>query len=267
MGDRGRTINKAGTVGTTRKDRRKEDSPGRMGKGMQRPARHNGPVLVVDSDPDAAGSVVDSLKESGLSALAARDHAHAMSILEFRAFSVLIIGVDPNPEDRLDLIEWSRRLCPTPKIVAIGSGITLTEEHVILKRGAHLVLRKPVDMEDLLDFIRLKSARSSFAGSVEDVDILDYMQFVILGGKTTILEITSSLGTQARVFVFDGQMVHAECGVLRGVQALYRCLCFAEGTFVHRPWNEPEQMTISMPSELLLMEAARKRDDVWSGAL
>ncbi len=232
-------------------------------KGLSRMVRNNGPILLIHADHASARSLAHSLEQCGLSVFIARDSRHAMSILEFRAFAVLVIDVDPPVDRNVDLIGWSRCLCPRPRIVAVGSNIPRREESAILNGGANLVLRKPVDVALLLDFIRRTRTRSSFTGTVEGADILEYVQFVMLSGKKTVLEITSSLGTQGRIFLLDGQVVHAECGVLKGMQAVYRCLSFREGTFAHRPWCEPEQTTIRMPGEMLLLEAARKRDEVW----
>ena len=244
-------------------DRNGVDSSERRKKGLPRMIRNCEPVLVVDEDQAAARSLADSLEKSGFSVFVARDGSHAMSILEFRAFAVVIVGIDPPLDRRLDLISWSRDICPRPRLVAVGSEISRTEEHAILSRGANLLLRKPVDVTQLVDFIKRTRTRSSFTGKVQDVDILEYIQFVLLGGKQTILEVTSSVGTRGRIYLFDGHIVHAECGVLKGLQALYRCLCFREGNFLHKPWQEPEQMTINKPGELLLMESARMRDEVW----
>ena len=99
---------------------------------------------------------------------------------------------------------------------------------------------------------------------MEGVDIIEYMQFVLLGGRKMILEVTSTLGTQGRLHVSEGQITHAECGVLKGEQAFYRCVCFREGTFRHLPWEEPGEGTINKPGEFLLMEAVRKRDEAWA---
>lgn len=225
--------------------------------------RNNVPILLVHTDHASARSLADSLEQCGLSVFIARDGRHAMSILEFRAFAVVVIDVDPPVDKRVDLIDWSRRLCPRPRVVAVGSNIPGKDERAILSGGANLVLRKPVDVALLLDFIQGTHKRSSFTGTVEGADILEYVQFVMLSGQKTVLEITSTLGTQGRIFLLNGHVVHAECGVLKGIQALYRCLCFREGTFAHKPWCEPEQTTIKVPGELLLLEAARKRDEVW----
>ncbi len=174
----------------------------------------------------------------------------------------MVVDLSVSYVEDLDLISWASGICPRPKIVAIGN-ISVSLEPSIIERGANLFLRKPLDTDKLLTFITQSRTRSSFKGKVEGVDIIEYVQFVLLGGGKTILEITSSIGTQGKLFILNGQVVHSECGVLQGEPALYRCLGFREGTFSHLPWAEPEQSTIRKPGEFILMEAVRKRDDAW----
>ncbi len=174
----------------------------------------------------------------------------------------MVVDLSVSYVEDLDLISWASRICPRPRIVAIGN-VSVNLEPSIIERGANLFLHKPLDTDKLLTFIAQSRTRSSFKGKVEGVDIIEYVQFVLLGGGRTILEITSSVGTQCKLFILNGHVVHAECGVLQGEPALYRCLGFREGTFSHLPWAEPEQSTIRKPGEFILMEAVRKRDDAW----
>ncbi|MBM3299791.1 MAG: DUF4388 domain-containing protein, partial [Deltaproteobacteria bacterium] len=55
-------------------------------------------------------------------------------------------------------------------------------------------------------------------------------------------------------------------GELQGEEALYRCLTFKSGSFSSLPWIAPEKATIKKPGMLLLVEAARKRDELKKGA-
>jgi CheY-like chemotaxis protein len=220
-------------------------------------------ILVVDTDQANARSVAQTLKRAGHSVLTARDGAHAVSILEFRAFDVLVMDVAAARIDDLDLISWAGCLCPRPRIVVMGNAASRVVERAVLARGANLFLHKPLDFKRLTEFLSPMRSRSSFSGNVEGVDIVEYVQFIMIGGSKTLLEITSSLGTRGQVFLADGLVVHAVCGILQGEQALYRCLRFKEGTFKHLPWEEPEQTTINKPGEFLLMEAVRKRDEAW----
>jgi CheY-like chemotaxis protein len=232
-------------------------------KGHGRMAKKSCSILVVDTDQANARLIGQTLKAIGHSVFTARDGAHALSILEFRAFDVLVIDVMASRIEDVDLIAWAAVLLPRPRILAMGNPATRAVERVLNSRGANLFLPKPLDLERLKEFVSPIRSRSSFTGTVEGVDIVEYVQFVMLGGGKTILEVTSSLGTQGRIFLSDGMAVHAVCGILQGEQALYRCLRFKEGTFRHLPWEGPEKVTINKPGEFLLMEAVRKRDEAW----
>jgi len=217
-------------------------------------------ILLVDSDQSNAALLSKCLKECGHSVLTARDGAHALSILEYRGFEVLIVDAATSRIDGYDLMQ----LGACPRVIAMGSAESPELERSVIERGASIFLEKPVDFEELRNFLSQGPGRSSFSGMVEGVDIVEYVQFIMLGGRSTILEVTSSLGTKALLYISDGQVLHAVCGILKGEPALYRCLRFMEGTFSHLPWREPEEITIDKPGEFILMEAVRKRDEAWS---
>jgi CheY-like chemotaxis protein len=225
--------------------------------------KKNYSVLVVDIDQADAKSLAKTLSSQGHRALTARDGAHAMSILEYRAFEILIVDELTCRVDGVDLIDWARCLCPTPRIVATCDELSPEMDREIRDKGASLILEKPVDPARLTDYLESACSRSSFSGTLEGVDLIEYIQFVMLGGRNTVLEVTSSLGTRGLIFLSRGNVVHSICGVLEGEPALYRCLCFKEGKFSHLPWQEPDKPTINKPGEFILMEAVRKRDEVW----
>jgi CheY-like chemotaxis protein len=224
---------------------------------------HNFSILVVYKDPIEGRNLTEDLRNKGFSALAADDCRHAMSILEFRAFDALLLEMAIIDTEGTGLLTLARGICPAPKIIAVGESAADPKGSGGLD-GKGLVLQKPPDINALTHHLIANRKRSSFSGKVDNVDLVDYLQFTLLAGLETILQITSNLGTQAKIFVREGAIVHAECGLLSGEQAFYRCLCFKIGTFEHLPWQTPERMTIAKPGEFLLMEAVRKRDEAWS---
>ncbi len=221
-------------------------------------------ILLVDTDPANAQLVAAFLKAQGHAVLMARDGAHALSIMQFRAFEVLIIDVQHAVVGEIDVIKWAASsVCPKPRIVAMGSNSASGQENRILSRGAGIFLKKPLDKDKLCEYLAPTKSRSSFSGTVDEVDIIEYLQFILLGGRNTILDMTSSFGTKGRLYINDGKVVHARCGILDGEAAFYRCMCFKQGKFSHAPWKSPESQTINKPYEFLLMEAVHKRDEVW----
>jgi two-component system chemotaxis response regulator CheB len=107
----------------------------------------------------------------------------------------------------------------------------------------------------------LSAGRDSLSEFVNGVDIIDYLQFVLLSGKSVVLEVLSDAGVTGEIYVRGGSVLHAHCGDLQGDQALYQCLASRGGSFLNRPWHEPAKVSIDRPGELVLMEAARRRDE------
>jgi hypothetical protein len=109
-----------------------------------------------------------------------------------------------------------------------------------------------------------KSARFMFSGRVECVDILDYIQFVLMDGRRAVMEVKSLNGAQCRLYIDGGQLLHAQSGDLEGEEAFYQCIQYQGGEFSHLPWAEPERISIEQRGTFLLLEAARKRDEAFS---
>jgi hypothetical protein len=87
----------------------------------------------------------------------------------------------------------------------------------------------------------------------------------MLVGRRVVLEVSSKKGGQGLIFIDNGEVRHAKCDGLDGEEALFKCLSFEGGSFVNRPWTEPDKITIKKPGDFLLMEAARKRDEARAG--
>ena len=220
-------------------------------------------ILVVGKEKSWVENLTKSLISNGHRTLIARNQAHALSILEFRAVDIVVADLLALNGDDRDLISYARSTIPTPQIILIGKADPNIQDYLA---GEKITLvPKPADVGRLIAFMTtFPQRRSSFSGLVEDVDLIEYFQFVVLGSRKTILEVTSLVGTQGKIYLADGLVLHAELGVLKGEQAFYSCLCFKEGTFSHLPWEEPEELTINKPGEFLLMEAVRRRDEAWS---
>jgi DNA-binding response OmpR family regulator len=218
---------------------------------------------MVAPDQESTRSLSQALIANGHRLLIARDSSHASSILEFRAVDIVIIDPDALNGDDRGLLSRARSAIPTPRIVVIGRADPGENEY--LSENGVTVFPRSVDADKLVAYLgTAPQRRSSFSGLVEDVDLLEYFQFIVLASRKTVLEVTSLVGTRGRIYLAHGLVLHAELGILKGEQALYSSLCFKEGTFSHLPWEEPDEVTINKPGEFLLIEAVRRRDEVWS---
>ncbi|MBM3302106.1 MAG: PilZ domain-containing protein, partial [Deltaproteobacteria bacterium] len=76
-----------------------------------------------------------------------------------------------------------------------------------------------------------------FSGTVHGVDILDFVQFLMLTGKRTLLHVRSSTGDECELHVDHGKITHAVHGVKEGHEAFFECMNFPGGVFFTEPWR------------------------------
>jgi len=97
-------------------------------------------------------------------------------------------------------------------------------------------------------------------GSVAQLDLIDFLQLLIMNRQSRALVVQARCGTSDLV-VKDGNIVDARCGELRGEQALFKILGQRAGKFSEAPMPANIERTIEGRGEMLLMEAMRLRDE------
>ncbi len=226
-------------------------------------------VLVVDGDNVYARSLAKALIRAGFAVSTADDAAGAMSVLESKKFTALVLGAGASPQKEKDLLRWARSEKIVAKTIVMDNPGSAFLEYVKQEEAADLVVTRAVDKDSLVKFLTEQIPENvgdeSFSGSIEGVDILSYVQFILLAGIKAVLEIYSQDGARGTVFINNGGICHAVSGTLRGEPALFRCLSFRGGNVVTRQWREPEKTTIDKPGDFLLFEAARQRDECIEG--
>ena len=163
----------------------------------------------------------------------------------------------------------SKKAVPRPTIIFLtGFAHQITEDEASRHPEIDRILEKPIEVPRLLEIIteevRKVSAHAAFSGRVDRIDLLEYLQLLSLNGQQVIQEIVSRDGTSAYIYLDRGEICHAVCGDLEGEEALYKSLTFKGGTFSGLPWTPPKKVTINQPLQFLLIEAARRRDEMKS---
>jgi hypothetical protein len=100
----------------------------------------------------------------------------------------------------------------------------------------------------------------AFQGSLAELPLPDILQLVAVSGKTGNFTIQNGRDT-GRIFLSEGQIVHAEMDRLQGEEAVYELAIWPEGDFLFTPGEVSVPTTISKSNTSLLMEAARRIDE------
>lgn len=100
----------------------------------------------------------------------------------------------------------------------------------------------------------------SFQGSLKELPLPDIIQLVSVSGKTGAFVLTSGR-QEGKIFLRNGEIVHAEAGGAQGEEAVYELAIWQDGDFSFQPGVEAEAQTCDKSNTNLLMEAARRVDE------
>lgn len=126
-------------------------------------------VLVVDDEPTARRSLGWLLRDAGYEVLTAPGGAEALATLDQARVDVLLTDLRMPGVDGLDLLRRGRILDPDLTVVMMTAHGDVTDAVRAMSEGAFWYVRKPLDLDQLLDVmhraILLRSLREESAAA------------------------------------------------------------------------------------------------------
>jgi CheY-like chemotaxis protein len=232
-------------------------------------------LLLVDGDPRSVRVLEVSLKNAGFNVTTAVDGADALAKLEY-AVPDLVLTDTRLPG--IDGYEMVRKLKARPEhasipIVFLTSQKSIEDKIRGLELGVEDYLTKPIFVRELITRVHMllarrtqeriatgPASRTRFAGSLEDMSVVDLLQTIEVSRKSGIARITNGK-REGIVYFRDGKLVDAELGKLRGEEAVYRALLWTGGHFEveFKAVDNPDVIPTS--TQGLLMEGMRRVDE------
>jgi CheY-like chemotaxis protein len=225
--------------------------------------------LFVDDDASILtllNQVFSKKSQGSWEILAARNHSEALAQLSRKVVDVVVLDVSMPVMDGVEFLRLLRRTHPSQQVVMLTGNPSEEIRKTCLDLGASLYLKKPLEPEGFetifsaLDALAQAAPHAGFRGMMRQVGLQEVLQMECLGRKSSVLEVFTS-AARGRIYIAEGNIVHAESGTLQGEVALYGLLALRGGEFNLLPFVEPAARTISGQYEFLLMEAARLKDE------
>ncbi len=218
-------------------------------------------VLLVDDDPDLVWGIGRCLTRADYSVATCGDGKEAIDLMQTTDFDVLITDIQMPKINGLALIDWIHQHQPSLRIVVMTAFGSPQLRNLTLRKGAILYLEKPVDPALLIEVLNSPTSDSTFAGSIDSIDLFDYIQLMLMTRRQAVVEVSNQCGEKGWLYIDRGDIRHAQCNDLQGEEALFHCLAFESGNFSTLPWHEPDSFSINQRGEYLLMEAAKRKDE------
>ncbi len=98
-------------------------------------------------------------------------------------------------------------------------------------------------------------------GNLEDFELTDVFQLIQLGQKDGGLRIQSE-DDVGIVYFKEGIVIHAKTNSIQGEAAIDTILSWKKGRFVFNPNEETLQRTVDLPIQQVILEAARRIDEM-----
>lgn len=227
-------------------------------------------VLLVDDDPGFLRTAETFFQEASAGALVihnAPSGGEAMAFLQSHPVDLIVLDVNMPVLDGAQLVGLLQRRFPAVIKAVLTGEATREQRAACLAAGAELILDKPSAKDGwksalaALQSLLLAPKEEGFRGVLRKVSLPDVIQMECLAVNSSILEVTGA-GLRGRLYIKEGQIIHADVGELTGVEALNNIMCLPGGSFQLHPYTDPGRETISGQWEFLLMEAARARDEI-----
>jgi len=148
-------------------------------------------VLVVDDDISFAESLTDILTEKGYIAVAVNSGEEALEKIKERPFDVVLMDVKMPVMDGMQTFKEIKKLDRSTTVIMMTAYSMDDLVHDALKEGAYGVLRKPLDIEQVIRRIEISKAGGSLTMIVDDdpnirtslKDILEEKGYVVTMAK------------------------------------------------------------------------------------
>jgi len=197
----------------------------------------------------------------------AHNTGKALAILQQQPVDLVVIDMRMPVVDGMQLLRLLNRKYPhLAKAMLTGSADDATRADC-LQNGAELYLEKPTSVQGMenvfstLDELTNLRPQEGFRGVLRRVGLQEVLQLECLGRKSSVLEVTGA-GRRGKIFIREGDIIHAQIGEIKGEPAFNRLMSIEGGDFALKPFNEPPEQTINSQWEMLIMEAARVKDEV-----
>lgn len=241
-------------------------------------ANYRDKVIVVEGNTVDRDLMKRTLEAAGFEVYASDTAREAMGIIKTASPDLVISNLLLPDISGWDLYREVRR---DPKrsrlpIFLLGDKEEVGERIQAHRLGIENIFYKPLDAEELVKNVSstLKKIRQQegphfskeekeegIRGRIKDMGIPDLLQILNMSNKTALVYLSHSEGQEGKVFLQDGEVVHAECGDLMGEDAIYHLLSWVDGDFDVEPDVPPPFRSIDSSVENLLLEGMKRIDE------
>jgi CheY-like chemotaxis protein len=191
----------------------------------------------------------------------AKDGLEAIEILKNETIALLVTDLQMPKIDGLGLLAYTNKYHPNiPCIVMSAHGTPSIKQ--TLHKDILQFIEKPFTAEALAKAIIVALKRGLPDGSLSGISIVSFLQMIEMEQKTCLFEVEVPDNPKGFFYFKGGELHHAVCGELKGVEAAIKMVQMENPTINFRkPPGRKIPRGIQMKLTPLILEAARRKDE------
>jgi two-component system, chemotaxis family, protein-glutamate methylesterase/glutaminase len=222
-------------------------------------------ILLVDDRENLAAPLQEFLEQRGLQYAVIKASSHAEALHIIRGTQVdLMVGphLGEGEGDGLALLNEIKALDKPTRTVLITEPIFEKDRSAVLSAGCESLVVKPYSVEQLCSLIAdsLRPAQG-FRGRVIGMKLEDLIQMFCYRRDSTLLTVFTPTD-RGTLYIHDGEIIHAECDSLTGLDAVCEILRWENGEFLSQLILTIPERTVYVDWQSALMEGIRERDEI-----
>lgn len=220
-------------------------------------------ILVVEDDDALRLSLTTILGARGFSLGEAEGVDEALAALDQRSYDILLTDLRLGEREAVELLEKLPGLAPKTRPILMSAFASARDYQAAMALSAVTVLCKPFTPEELFEAIqRAIECETGFRGSVHGLALTDMLQMFHYARRSVVIDVSYGTGkANGRIFLEEGQVVHAETEGMTGEPALQSLLAAKTGALATSALVDKVERTIFRDLQALLLDLLRLNDE------
>jgi len=222
-------------------------------------------ILVIEQQPLVAEAIRQYLTEIGPQyvVVSAESVSRGMDVVRRDTVDLVVSGHQgPGGVDGLEVLALLKNADAPVRVILCAEPHLESDRTTALSWGCTAYLIKPCPMSKLCELIfNMLQPERGYSGRIVGMKLADIIEMLCFRRESTLLTVLNESGA-ATLYVHEGQIIHAECHGLSGVEAVYQILEMEEGQFVSQVVLDVPGRTVFMDWQSLLMEGLRQKDEI-----
>lgn len=221
-------------------------------------------VLVVDDEEDLTWSISKNLSrdKDNFEVICVNSGDEALNLLSQVPVDLVVSDIKMPGISGLDLLLQIKQHYANTRVIIMTAYGSADVQKEATSRGSLYYIEKPFEIDDLRNLIlKALADKKGFDGKVTDFQLSDLIQMNVLGRMVTALVVTKD-NQSGMIYFSEGNITHAECGLLKGDEAFYRMMSWEDGKFEFRKGEVAPEESITKGWQSLLLEGMRRKDEV-----